>query len=58
MVIISKKEYARAIKIWAMQKKHPRTRFVVKDFTSTGKLTRKGLEKVRRIRRVRRKVRK
>ena len=44
---LTKKDMQMARKIWTTQKKHPRTKFMAKDFTSTGKLTKCGLKKVR-----------
>ena len=48
MGVISKSDMKWASKVWAMQKKHPKKRFTTKDFTNSGKLTKKGLIKVRK----------
>ena len=47
-MVLKKSELRLARKIWTTQKNHPKTRFVAKDFTATGKLTKQGLTKVRK----------
>jgi len=46
-MVLKKSSLKLARRIWSVQKRHPRKRFVANDFTSTGRLTRQGLRKIR-----------